>query len=1168
MPSYLVQIDGFDPVAAGAVSLFAASDEDDRICHLNGQAWWPSIAELPALRYDLVDAGFSGAIETPSSTLSLAVEAWPNFARYALADARIRLWSGNPGDAWGSWTLRFDGRVTGQPAIADGIARLTIAVDDRWLDTPLLALYAGTGGAEGDAARKGQPKPLSIGAPRYVPGELVDSANVVLQLSSFAIEDVEQALEGLAAFGTPTADFATYAALVAATVPPGAWATAKAVGMVRHGAPAAPGRRFTYKVKGDKGGAGGWVRLPGAIIKRLALLAGGTGKTHDASLAALDTARPWNISWHMRDQITAREAIQRIAASVNAVAGVTWTGQLFVAPIPDLTGTASLTLNSDGTTLPPVAGVEQIAIDPPAWRLAIESEITWDVHALSDVAFTAVLVDRGAYSGTETYREGHIVQNQSSSWIYTNPTPAAGNAPPTLPTTSNSFWRVLAEVGPTGATGATGAPGTPGAAGLNNAAVFIFQRATSAPATPSATATYTFATGAITGLNNGWSASVPAANGQPLWVSAATASSTGASDTIASGEWAAPVIQAQDGAAGATGATGAAGTNTATLFLFQRNTTGSAPAVPSATVTYTFATGGAAGINNGWSQTMPADTGGPYLWVTTATALGTASTDTIATGEWATPRLITDPVTIQAAIDAADDNVFTVDEKKLILLRVAELDHRHQQVALNATALGISSSNAATAKSNFHTFLDVLPDIGAVPYTDLTEPTFLSNQLFGDDQFPTGFGAVSGATTAADGSYTAVSDPNAAGASRLARTVTVAAGSDQIFAIRVKKDAVAAATRTALFQLITANGTAKSAGVHFDTSTGTIVGTVGTVLASGVLQLSDTEWGVYVAMTQPGDSTSVRVEIYPAWGPNGVFTAATTGTVSVKDMSFVTSSSPLRLGRIAWEYYTREYLRHIDLLDKAISESNANTSLQIYGGLTIDVAATYTGDASGSLPKTQEFTARNGLATVSPTWDTTPDIVEGAGTVSMGATSGVLNISALDTDKLRVKITATLNSVSQSEVVTITKRRADPPTGGGGAGDTGSVSVFASVTSSTWVLLATVVRTATGTSVTLSAPSFECSPSTLGSTGTWNVEMKWERENGATDVQIGTTDNSNPDPFVYTDGESQNAADSGYITANETDTGRTAGVQYTYYLWGRLSSGSKTVVITGTASAT
>ena len=58
-----------------------------------------------------------------------------------------------------------------------------------------------------------------------------------------------------------------------------------------------------------------------------------------------------------------------------------------------------------------------------------------------------------------------------------------------------------------------------GTAGLNSATVTIYKRAATTPALPSAQATYTFATGVLSGLTNGWTQAIPATDGNPLWAS-------------------------------------------------------------------------------------------------------------------------------------------------------------------------------------------------------------------------------------------------------------------------------------------------------------------------------------------------------------------------------------------------------------------------------------------------------------------------------------------------------------------------------------------------------------------------------------------------------------------------------------------------------------------------
>lgn len=443
--AWLCQIDAFarDDGAASAIRL--ASHDDDRLCHLNTLTWWPAIARLPTLTYDFFDGAFGGEIVTPSGRAELSIAGVPDFASLMLHGARIRWWSGELGAAWGSFTLRFDGMIDNHPAVRDGMASVEFRVDDRWLDDPILSTFAGTTGAEGEAAQKGQVKPLLLGAPRMVAGVLIDSIDTIVQLNDGPIEGVEVAFEDAARFAAPVADYASFAALDGATIAPGLVATGLAVGMVRHGAPG--DGVLTYDVKGSNSGSdgGGWVRRAGAMVKRLAARQGKLAKVDTAALTALDTARPWNISIALTAQTTMRELVQSIAQSVNAVALVTWTGLLTILPIDPPEGATPVgTLASDGSALPPVARVDQLSIATPWWRVAIEAEVTQRVHGSDEIRFTALLVDRGRYADGESYREGHIVDlADGSRWLYINPVPTIGNDPPVWPDASNAYWSNL-----------------------------------------------------------------------------------------------------------------------------------------------------------------------------------------------------------------------------------------------------------------------------------------------------------------------------------------------------------------------------------------------------------------------------------------------------------------------------------------------------------------------------------------------------------------------------------------------------------------------------------------------------------------------------------------------------------------------------------------------------
>jgi hypothetical protein len=167
--------------------------------------------------------------------------------------------------------------------------------------------------------------------------------------------------------------------------------------------------------------------------------------------------------------------------------------------------------------------------------------------------------------------------------------------------------------------------------GLNNATVFIFQRAATnnAPALPSAAITYTFGSSALPGLNNGWSSVVPPADpAKPfLFMSQALASSVEPAVSLLPAGWSAGQLQAQDGL------NGGPGLSSAIVYVYQRKA-GAAPTLGPGAVTYDLATKTitTTTLANNWQKTLPA--GSDPLYVMAGTASSTGSTDTIEANEW------------------------------------------------------------------------------------------------------------------------------------------------------------------------------------------------------------------------------------------------------------------------------------------------------------------------------------------------------------------------------------------------------------------------------------------------------------------------------------------------------------------------------------------------------
>lgn len=101
------------------------------------------------------------------------------------------------------------------------------------LDLPLQSvLYAGTGGAEGDAQFAGKPKPFLAGFVRNITPDFIDAANLVFAFhfrqaqAVVAVRDLGDALP-------IDADYPTYAALTAASIASGHCATCLAQGVLR-----------------------------------------------------------------------------------------------------------------------------------------------------------------------------------------------------------------------------------------------------------------------------------------------------------------------------------------------------------------------------------------------------------------------------------------------------------------------------------------------------------------------------------------------------------------------------------------------------------------------------------------------------------------------------------------------------------------------------------------------------------------------------------------------------------------------------------------------------------------------------------------------------------------------------------------------------------------------
>lgn len=124
-------------------------------------------------------------------------------------------------------------------------------------------------------------------------------------------------------------------------------------------------------------------------------------------------------------------------------------------------------------------------------------------------------------------------------------------------------------------------------------------------------------------------------DGSTSWHATATVSDVYMRTRVGAGAWSVAKIK------GADGQPGGAGTSTAEIRLYLRTSTSSQVTLGSGSGTYTFSTASLGTLpSGGWSQAIPADTLGDYLWMTTLTVSSTATSVVVAFSSFNTPRII------------------------------------------------------------------------------------------------------------------------------------------------------------------------------------------------------------------------------------------------------------------------------------------------------------------------------------------------------------------------------------------------------------------------------------------------------------------------------------------------------------------------------------------------
>ncbi|MDB5584315.1 MAG: hypothetical protein JWR80_9491 [Bradyrhizobium sp.] len=235
----------------------------------------------------------------------------------------------------------------------------------------------------------------------------------------------------------------------------------------------------------------------------------------------------------------------------------------------------------------------------------------------------------------------------------------------------------------------------------------------------------------------------------------------------------------------------------------------------------------------------------------------------------------------------------------------------------------------------------------------------------------------------------------------------------------------------------------------------------------------------------------------------------------------------------------------------------------------------YTGalNPPSQLPFTVSCKRYNNTTDVTASSSWTRTVEKGTVSCTMGAATGVLSVTSVTTDAV-IRVESTKDSITLRKKQKIAIAASDPPlvaTSGGGAsgsgGTTATVSTFSSFNTATAAAVTAEMSVTVGSAgqVDLSAP--------LGVTtdagtpaGSFPVKGQWYRWNGAAYAAVGSEITSSPSCIVSGSGGVFDV-DAGQLIVANSITGLVPAATEKFKFYARNSSGTRTMYLSGTASA-
>jgi hypothetical protein len=380
----LIEATPYNPATSSFVTVrMTLMGADDRGTQLNGYQWMPCVNGTPITTRRFASDGVAQAFEGNGGEVGFVCA--PQFGNQDWATlqwdgATFAMFVAPIGAPWTEYRQVLSGTTS---AIKREGAQCSINLSgsEATLNRNLLtASYAGTGNAEGPSELKGTLKPFAAGDCLNIEPILIDPVRFIYQFHGYgAAQDVTAVYEQALTLGPASTTASTYNSLRDATLQPGEWIKAPAIGCFRLGAE--PTGKITVDIKGGKDGS----TYPASIATIVPLLIKAAGvpaaKIKTSSFAAFSGVA-WSYYTKAQVQIgdVARDALQQAGGYLMADGLGNWQVGNYYA-----TSTATA-LREDRSALPLVRSIVQNEAAPPVYRVRVGYNRCWAVHSADEIS--------------------------------------------------------------------------------------------------------------------------------------------------------------------------------------------------------------------------------------------------------------------------------------------------------------------------------------------------------------------------------------------------------------------------------------------------------------------------------------------------------------------------------------------------------------------------------------------------------------------------------------------------------------------------------------------------------------------------------------------------------------------------------------------------------------